>query len=157
MISQAVIMALVSPFAGRLSDRIEPRLMSSLGMTVTAIALGLFATISQETGIWFILLNLFIFGLGLGLFSSPNTNAIMSSVDKKYYGVASGTMGTMRLTGQMFSLSIAMLILALHMGRVQITSEYYPAFLSSIKTAFILFTALCFGGVFASYARGKVR
>jgi hypothetical protein len=81
----------------------------------------------------------------------------MSSVEKKFYGVASATLGTMRLTGQMLSTGIATLILTIYVGNVQIAPENYSYFLSGEKVAFIVFAALCFAGIFASYARGKVR
>ena len=81
----------------------------------------------------------------------------MSSIDKRYYGVGSATLGTMRLTGQMLSMGIAMVIFALHIGGARITPEYSPLFLTSVKTAFIIFAVLCFCGIFASLARGKVR
>jgi hypothetical protein len=81
----------------------------------------------------------------------------MSSVDRKFYGIASGTVGTMRLLGQMFSMGIATLLFSLYIGRVQITVEYYPVFIKSVKAAFMIFSLLCFGGIFASLARGKLR
>jgi hypothetical protein len=100
---------------------------------------------------------LILLGFGFALFSSPNTNAIMSSVDKKFYGIASATVGTMRLTGQMFSMGITMLLFALFIGKVQITPVHYPNFLKSMQTAFTIFASLCFAGIFASLARGKIR
>jgi EmrB/QacA subfamily drug resistance transporter len=157
LIAQPVVMAILSPLAGRLSDRIEPRVLASLGMAVTTVGLVLLIFLNQDRGIGFILLSLGILGLGFALFSSPNSNAIMSSVDRKFYGVASGTLGTMRITGQMFSLGIATLLFAIYIGQVQITPEYYPLFIKSTKTAFIIFAALCFGGIFASLARGKTK
>jgi nucleoside recognition membrane protein YjiH len=81
----------------------------------------------------------------------------MSSVEKRFYGVASATLGTMRLIGQMFSMGIAMLIFSLLMGKAQIAPENYPSLLASAKLAFTIFAILCFGGIFASLARGKVR
>jgi len=81
----------------------------------------------------------------------------MSSVEKRFYGVASGTLATMRLLGQMFSMEIVMLIFAVYLGGVEITIEYYPVFIESVKVAFTVFAVLCFIGVFASLARGKVR
>ncbi|MBF8265556.1 MAG: MFS transporter, partial [Dehalococcoidia bacterium] len=157
LVSQPVVMASISPLAGRLSDRLEPRLMSSIGMALTTLGLIMLTFINNQTGLGYILASLITIGLGFGLFSSPNTNAALSSVEKKFYGVASGTLATMRLIGQTLSLGIAMLVFALHIGRVQITPEYYPLFLSSVKTAFIIFSVLCFGGIFASLARGKTR
>ena len=81
----------------------------------------------------------------------------MSSVDKKYLGVASGAVSTMRLVGQMMSMGIAMLLFSLFIGKVEIQPENYPLFLKSIKTAFSIFAVLCFLGIFASLARGRVR
>jgi EmrB/QacA subfamily drug resistance transporter len=155
LIAQPVVMAALSPVAGRLSDRIEPRVLASLGMAVTTAGLVMLIFLNQDRGIGFILLSLGILGLGFALFSSPNSNAIMGSVDRKFYGVASGTLGTMRITGQMFSLGIATLLFAIYIGRVQIIPEYYPQFVESTHIAFIIFAALCFGGIFASLARGK--
>jgi uncharacterized membrane protein len=96
-----------------------------------------------------------VLGAGSGLFSSPNTNAIMSSVDKRFYGVASGMNGTMRLLGQMISMGIAMMIFAIFIGHVEITPEYYPQFVLSLHYAFIMFTVFCIIGIFASLVRGK--
>jgi EmrB/QacA subfamily drug resistance transporter len=157
LICQPVIMALCSPLAGRLSDRIEPRVVASIGMGFTMVALFLFSFLTQDTNIGFVIASLIIIGFGLALFSSPNTNAIMSSVEKRSYGIAAATVGTMRLTGQILSMGIAMLVFAVFIGRAEITPENYPAFLKSAKTAFTVFTVVCFGGIFASLARGKMR
>lgn len=98
-----------------------------------------------------------ILGLGFALFSSPNTNAVMSSVAKKNYGIASSVLGTMRLTGQMFSMGIAMLTFSVFIGKVKITPEVYPHFMESMHVIFAIFAVLCIIGVFASMSRGKVR
>lgn len=157
LVCQPVVMAICSPFAGRLSDRIEPRIVASMGMGLGAAGLFLLTFLHANTTLEFVIVDLVILGLGMALFSSPNTNAVMSSVEKRFYGVASGTLGTMRLTGQMFSMGIAIFIFAIHIGHTQITPEYYPAFLTSMKSAFIFFGVLSVSGVFASLARGNVR
>jgi EmrB/QacA subfamily drug resistance transporter len=157
LISQPVVMAIFSPFAGRLSDKIEPRIVASIGMAFTASGLLLFTFIDRETHLGFIITGLMLLGFGFALFSSPNTNAVMSSIEKRFYGVGSSTLGTMRLIGQMMSMGIAMVIFALSIGSARITPEYYPQFLMSMKTAFVIFSTLCFSGIFASLARGKVR
>jgi hypothetical protein len=96
-----------------------------------------------------------IVGFGFGMFSSPNTNAIMGSVDRKFLGVASATVGTMRLTGQMMSMGIATLILQLFVGNEILSDANASGFLSSMKTTFAVFVVLCTIGIFASLARGK--
>lgn len=157
LVFQPVVMAIFSPFAGRLSDKIEPRIVASIGMALTATGLFLFTFLTPETSLTFIVASLIILGFGFALFSSPNTNAIMSSVEKEFYGVASATLGTMRLIGQMLSMGIAMLIFAIYIGKVQITPEYHLQFMEGVKTAFIIFAALCFFGIFASLSRGNMR
>jgi len=157
LVTMPVIQAIFSPLTGRLSDRIEPQVLASAGMGLTAAGLLLLFFLDANTALWFILASLILLGYGFSLFSSPNTNAIMSSVEKRLLGVAAATLSTMRLSGQMFSLGIAMLLIAVYVGRVQITPDNYPQFLMSIKVAFGIFTLLCFGGIFASLARGKSR
>ncbi len=157
LVLQPVMMAVLSPIAGRLSDKIQPQLIATVGMALTTLGLAMMVFLDQDTQLYFIMISLITVGLGFGLFSSPNTNAVMSSVDKSYYGVASGTLATMRLVGQMLSLGIVMLMFALFIGQVQITPANYPLFLVSSKTAFIVFAVLCFAGIFASLARGKSR
>ncbi len=155
LIVQPVVMAMISPISGKLSDRIEPRIVASAGMTLTTIGLFLLIFLTEATSLWYLAITLLVLGTGLGLFSSPNTNAIMSSVEKRFYGVASGMNGTMRLLGQMLSMGIAMMIFAIFIGPVEITPEYYPQFVLSLHYAFILFTIFCVIGIFASLVRGK--
>jgi EmrB/QacA subfamily drug resistance transporter len=157
LIAQPVMMALFSPVAGRLSDSVEPRILSSAGMGIISVMLALISFVGPETPITLLVLCLLFLGFGFALFSSPNTNAVMSSVEKRLYGVASATLGTMRLTGQMLSMGIVMVIFAVTMGGTRMTPEYYPSFLQSMRLAFVIFSVLCVVGVFASLARGKVR
>lgn len=156
LVSQPIVMAIFSPLAGRVSDKTEPRLVASLGMLIVSLGLGLLSFVSPETSLYAIVIYLVILGFGFALFSSPNTNAVMSSVEKKSYGIASSILGTMRITGQMFSMGIAMLIFSLVMGKVKITPEVYLSFNHSMQIIFGIFTILCMVGIFASYSRGKV-
>jgi EmrB/QacA subfamily drug resistance transporter len=151
------VQAIFSPLTGRLSDRIEPRLIASAGMVLNTVGLVLFIFLNEETPLKLIIGNLVLIGFGFALFVSPNTNAIMSSAPKTAYGVASATLATMRQIGMVLSMGIAMVMFALYIGRVQITPEYYLLFQQSMKTSFIIFAILCFAGIFASLARGKVR
>lgn len=153
LVAQPVIMALITPFAGRLSDRYEPRIIASIGMALVTVGLLIFAFITAQTTFAYIMMGLLILGLGFGLFSSPNTNAIMGSVERRFFGVASATVSTMRLVGQVLSMGLAILIFSLLIGRVQIMPEQYPALIQSIQITFIIFTVLCLGGIYASMAR----
>ena len=157
LIAQPLVQAVFSPVAGRLSDRIEPRMVASIGMALTAVGLFLFTFLNQETALSHIVGTLVLLGFGFALFSSPNTNAVMGSVENKYYGVASGTLSTMRSTGTMLSMGITMMIFAIYIGRAQITSPHYPLFLRSLNVIFAIFTILCVVGIFPSLSRGRMR
>jgi EmrB/QacA subfamily drug resistance transporter len=157
LVSQPIVMTIFSPLAGRLSDRFEPRTIASLGMAFTCAGLFVLAGVGAGSSLSLIVATLLVLGFGFALFSSPNTNAIMGSVDRKFYGVASGAMGTMRLLGQMLSMGISMSIISVFIGPVQITPENAAGLVNAVRAAFLVFGALCFGGVFASLARGKVR
>ncbi len=157
LISQPVLMAIFAPIAGWLSDRIEPRVVASIGMAATTFSLFVFSRINSTTPMNLIITNLMLLGFGMGLFSSPNTNAIMSSVERRLYGVASAIVATMRLIGQVLSMALAMFVFLIIMGRVEITAEYYSLFVQSARTAFMLFAIIYFFGILASLGRGKIR
>jgi MFS family permease len=155
MITQPVMMALVASFSGRLSDRIDSRILSSAGMAIIVAGLISLIFLTTETSAAYLVVTLFVLGFGFGMFSSPNTNAVMSSVEKKYLGTASATLGTMRLTGQMFSMAIAAMAIHLFVGDSVISTANSPGFMHSVRVIFIVFAVLCLLGVFASLARGK--
>lgn len=155
LLSQPILMAALSPLAGRLSDRINSQILASLGMAITTLGLFFFIFLGEKTSILFVMINLAFIGFGFALFSSPNTNAVMSSVDRTLYGVASSTLGTMRLLGQTLSMTIVALITSLSMKNLTFDSpDYVSSFLQSSRTIFTVFAVLCFIGVFASLARG---
>ena len=152
LIAQPAFQAIVSPIAGKLSDHIEPAVVASAGMALTAAGLILLIFLSETTPLWYLILSLVVLGAGFGLFSSPNTNAIMSAVEKRNYGVASGIVGTMRLLGQMLSMGIAMLVFAVMIGPVEITPANYPQFMTSMHIGFIIFAISCVVGIFSPWS-----
>jgi EmrB/QacA subfamily drug resistance transporter len=155
LITQPILMAIVASVSGKLSDTRDPRILASMGMGIIVIGLVMLTFLSEKSSIPFLLVILAVVGFGFGMFSSPNTNAIMGSVDKKFLGIASATVGTMRLTGQMMSMGIATLVLQLFMGNNPITAQNAGNFMNSMRTTFLIFVVLCVFGVFASLARGK--
>lgn len=156
LISQPVLMAAFSPVAGRLSDFVEPQYIASVGMAITATGLVLLSLLTANSSLLVIILSLAVLGFGFAFFSSPNTNAIMTSVERRCYGIASATVGTMRLIGQTLSIAVATLFISLYVGNVDIENMPPLEFHDAFRTSFIVFAVLCYIGVFASLARGKV-
>ena len=155
LIVQPLVQMVISPAAGHLSDRIEPRILATTGMACTTAGLGVLMLVSPVTPLVVIIAGLAILGFGYGLFSSPNTNAIMSSVEVRYLGLASGMVSTMRAIGQMLSLAIVMLVFSAVIGTVRISPEVYPELQSSFTISFTVFFVIGLAGIWASYARGK--
>lgn len=157
LIVQPAIMAIFSPMAGRWSDRWEPRLIASAGMSLTALGLLALCFLGSHTPLPAIVATLALLGFGFALFSSPNTNAIMSAIPRRYYGIASGAVATMRLLGQMISMAVATVAFAIVIGRAEISPANAERFLSSARLCFGTFAALCTAGIGFSLARGRLR
>jgi MFS family permease len=157
LVTQPVTMAIVASISGKLSDTHDPRILASTGMGIIVGGLIMLSFLTEHSSLSYLVVNLAVVGFGFGMFSSPNTNAIMGSVEKKYLGVASATVGTMRLTGQMMSMGIATLVLHLFIGNNPLSASYSAEFISSMRTTFMVFVILCIIGVFASLARGKTQ
>lgn len=156
LVAQPIVQTLFSPIAGRISDRTEPRIVATAGMAITTIGLSFFIFLNQQTPVSEIIISLVVLGFGYALFSSPNTNAIMSSVGNRHLGIASGMVATMRSLGQVLSIAIAMFCFSIFIGTVTITPSVYPALLTSTTIAFLIFTCLCALGTWASYVRGTI-
>lgn len=156
LISQPLVMALGSPLFGRLSDRYEPRYVASAGLVLMASGLGLLAALGKDSSIAYVIAALSVVGLGFAMFSSPNVNAIMGSVDRRFLGAAAASVSTARVLGQMFSMGIVTVVFALLMGRVQIVPERFGDLLASITGSFTVGATLCFCAIFLSLARGDL-
>lgn len=157
LIAQPVVMAVFSPVTGRLSDFIQPRYLSTLGMSMCTLGLISFSLINASTPVWMIVISLLWVGLGFAFFSSPNMNTIMSSVNQHQYGLASGSASTMRVIGQIISMTIATLFFAGMFGGQSIETVPDAVFLKAVKWGFISFSFLSMAGIWFSYNRGKIK
>lgn len=157
LVVQPVVQTLFSPLSGRMSDRIEPRFLASLGMTCTFIGLIMLIFLNAGSATPYVIICLMIHGLGFGLFSSPNTNAIMSSVEDHVYGVASATLSTMRQVGMTFSMGIVMMVMSILLGATDTMPAHPDGFIESMRISFAVFALMSLGGIFASMARGSIK
>lgn len=156
LMAQPVMMAVLSPIAGRLSDQFEPRILATTGMSLSVLGVFLFSRLQATTPVGLIVANLILLGTGFALFSSPNMSAMMGAVEKRHYGLASGLVATMRLLGQMFSMAVATVVLAMLVGREAISPANYDRFLVSVQTVFSISACLCLAGVYFSFSRGNM-
>ncbi|MCJ8499283.1 MFS transporter [Desulfatitalea alkaliphila] len=156
LVAQPAVMALFSPLAGRWADRIQPRWIASAGMLLTTLGLVGLLFLHPDVAIGRIVVNLALLGLGFALFSSPNMSAIMGSVAKHQYGIASGAVATMRLLGQMISMAVAAVVLAITIGQAAIAPANYPQLLGSLQILLAIFAGMCIFGIYFSMARGEI-
>ena len=153
LITMPAIQALFSPLMGSLSDKIRPSLLASAGMGLCAVTLILFSRLDQDTSIAYIMCSLCLTGLGFALFSSPNTNAILSCVDKSDYSVANSIVATMRTYGQSSGMAILSVITAAVLGSASLESSPAEDIIHMMNISFLVFAVLCLIGLFFSLAR----
>jgi EmrB/QacA subfamily drug resistance transporter len=156
LVAQPAIMAIFSPIFGSMSDQMQPRFLATAGMIMCTIGLILFAFLSATSPLWVIVILLVWMGFGFALFSSPNMNTIMSSVNKTQYGLASGSASTMRVLGQIVSMTVVTFSFAVIIGNQTIEHVSDPVFLSAMKWGFISFASISIFGIYFSYNRGKI-
>lgn len=150
LIVQSIMMAVVSFASGKLSDKMSASFLSTLGMSIIFVGLIGLCFIGESTNFYIIIALLILIGFGFGVFSSPNMNILMSSVDKQYYGFASATAGTMRLVGQSLSMGIAMMSISLLIGDIKFSADVHTELMYSMRITFIICSVLCLFGVYAS-------
>ncbi|MEM2904192.1 MAG: MFS transporter [Candidatus Bathyarchaeia archaeon] len=166
LMAMPVSMAALAPISGWLSDRFGSRAFASVGMALISGAMVLLSQLSLGSPLLHVLAGLFMLGVGMGLFSSPNTSAVMGSVEKEHLGVASGTLATMRSLGQSLSLAIMAAVaatvappevLAAILGRGGEGPVAAEAFIQGLRSAFSVGAIIALGGTFTSIVRGKAR
>jgi MFS family permease len=153
LISQPVLQAVISPVAGKLSDKHSPFILASAGMAVCTVALVLFAFCGLRSPLAYIMADLLVIGVGFGLFSSPNQTAIMSCVGPGDYSIASSLIATSRNIGQVSSMALITLIMSLRLGQLSFAQAAKPALVGAFHLQFIIFAVICAVGVFISLQR----
>ncbi|MFA7562220.1 MAG: MFS transporter [Methanoculleus sp.] len=155
LLVQPIVQVFVAPVSGRLADRVQPGHVASVGMALSAVCLFGLAAISDTTPVTVIVALLAVLGLGLGIFSSPNTTAIMGCVEARFYGSASAMTAMMRSLGMMLSMGAVLVVFALIMGSTAVTPAIFPEFQRSLHLIFLAFGILSAIGTLLSLIRGR--
>lgn len=153
LLVQSIIMSVLSPVTGALSDRYGSAVLASVGMAVISVGLVIMVYGTHEAALAVIIGSLIVIGLGFAMFSAPNNNAIMSSVPPKYFSFASSVIGTVRLLGQVLSMAIVVSILSRTV--VGLAPGSKELLLSNIQYALIVFTVFCVIGIVPSMIRNR--
>lgn len=142
LLVQALTMACVAPLAGRLADYLPARWLASAGCFCTLCGFGLLSTLGTQTPPGFIVLALFLVGLGFGCFSSPNNHVVMQSADPSEVGVAAATINLARVVGNLVGMSLVNLFVYWNLGNRPMSEALSGPLLSTFTQAMGL--ALCF-------------
>lgn len=135
-----IIMAIMAPISGALSDRFGTRILAFIGMAALATGLFLLSRLRLDSSPWDIAMRLAVTGLGIGIFISPNTSALMGAAPRERQGIASGVLATSRNMGMVLGVGFAGAIFTTKLGLLgsQAANSYVMATqISFLATAFI--------------------
>ena len=152
-----VLMAVLSPLAGYLSDKVDPQKLTTLGMGLVTIGLFILIFLNKNIPVPVLVLSLCFQGIGYGIFASPNNNTIMSSVPAEDTPMASSSLATMCVMGETISMTVFTVICAIIMGDVVIAVANFPELIFSIKITFIIVTIISILAAYASYIGVKAK
>lgn len=130
---QALIMAILAPTAGRLSDRYPANLIAGFGCISVVISFALMLLLDNDSHIAIVVIALVFLGAGFGLFSTPNSNAALQSITAEKLGIVSALISISRLLGQLLSTAFITLMMSLYIGTAEIVPSNYNALLTVFK------------------------
>jgi MFS family permease len=135
-----VMMAIFALLSGILSDKWNHQKVSAIGMIIATISLILLIPLNKYTPLYIIILSLFLQGVGMGIFATPNMNTIMSNVPEQDTPMASSAVATLRIIGQTGSMGVLTVIFAFFMGNVLIIPSNYPQLIISTQVNMVIVT-----------------
>ncbi|MBV1789860.1 MFS transporter [Marinobacterium sp. D7] len=156
MLLQALVMVVVAPLSGRISDRSDPRIPATIGCVLFGAGFLSLSLLSADSSLLWVGSSLVMMGLGFGLFSSPNNNAALSSVPSERLGIASSILNISRSLGNMLGMTVVVFLFNLLIGNAQIAPEQYPALMQALQYAFVICAGYAFIAAFTSWSRGKM-
>ncbi|WP_299082273.1 MFS transporter [uncultured Paraglaciecola sp.] len=157
LLVQALSMAIMAPFSGKLADKFQARLIATLGCVIVACGLLVLSLMNSTTSIVYIASSLLLIGVGFGLFSTPNNNAIMRGVKLHEVGVASASMNLSRTIGNLFGMSLVNLMVHYYLGDAQFTQAQNPALIQTVEMAFTMSLGFVVVACVISAFRGTTR
>ncbi|NOY88442.1 MAG: MFS transporter [FCB group bacterium] len=133
-----ILMFIFAPVSGRISDKIGYRFLTSLGMIILIAGLFLLTRLEVTTGSGYIILALVVVGMGTGIFNTPNSSALMGSVQVDQRAATSGILGTTRNIGISIGVALATSLFAFYQNRLAFLNDSNEIFLISYhKVIFI--------------------
>lgn len=152
MMVNPVVMFIIAPLSGRLSDRIGSEFLTFLGLSITSAGLMLMSSLTQYTSLLTLVTVIMVMSGGNAMFQSPNTSLIMSAVTHDKLGIAGSINAFVRNLGMVFGTTMATILLydfmSLYLDKQVATllPGYENAFIFGMKYVFIVAAAICMAG-----------
>lgn len=153
---QTFIMMILAPISGRLSDKYEPRYLATLGCFSFALGLALLLRLDMDTSLAYVFVGLIFLGIGFGLFSSPNNNAIIGSASKDKLSIASALVGLSRNMGNLFSTGVVMMLMSIMLGSQSIGPDNLEQLLWVVRVVIVLTLISALSACYYSFTRGRI-
>jgi EmrB/QacA subfamily drug resistance transporter len=150
--AQPIVMAIMAPVSGSMSDRIGSRAPATIGMAILAGGILLLAFTIEGGSLIAIAGALGVIGLGVGLFVSPNNSALMGAAPRQRQGIAAGVLATARNVGMVLGIGIAGAVFTTVMTHHQDVSQL-AAMVAGVKASLLVAAALAVAGAFTSWVR----
>ena len=131
-----IVMAIIAPISGSLSDRFGTRIPVAVGMTALGIGLFVLTGLQADSSPAEIALRLAVAGFGIGTFISPNTSALMGSAPRQRQGIASGILATSRNVGMVLGVGFAGAVFTTALGTISNPSR--EVVVQAIQTSFLI-------------------
>lgn len=150
--TQPIVMAVVAPVSGALSDRIGSRALATVGMTILATGLFSLSRLGPASPLSHVALALVVTGLGTGIFGSPNNNTLMGSAPRHRQGIAGGVLASARNTGMVLGVGLAAAVFTTVLANAPADATAPPIF-HAIDRALLVATAMALLGIITSVVR----
>jgi EmrB/QacA subfamily drug resistance transporter len=145
-----LVMSVVSPLSGWLSDRTNSHVLSSIGIGIATLSILSLGYLNGESSFMEVALRLSLLGLGMGLFQPPNNSIIMGSLPKEQLGIAAGIMGTMRNMGMVIGVAVSGAVFS---NRYVFYGNNENSFLPAFHDTFVVSAIICGIAVVVSLVR----
>jgi len=150
--SVPLVMSVVSPISGWLSDRTSSHVLSSIGIGIATLSIFLLGYLNDNSSFMDVALRLSLLGLGMGLFQPPNNSIIMGSLPKEQLGIAAGIMGTMRNIGMVIGVAVSGAVFS---NRYVFYGNNENSFLSAFHDTLVVSAIICGVAVVVSLVRTR--
>jgi EmrB/QacA subfamily drug resistance transporter len=153
--AQPIVMALVAPWSGSLSDRVGSRWPTTIGMLVFALGLWILSTLGPSSPIGIAAGGLAVCGLGTGMFVSPNNSALMGDAPRAKHGIAAGVLALARNVGMALGIGLTGAVFNSYLGGTDTVNPLAVVGAFAVSMRFV--AAIAAAAALVTFARGDDR